>query len=49
MFYTSMYLGNNYLSIDVIVILVLSGVQLLTLMKIAHNAYLNATFGDEPL
>jgi hypothetical protein len=49
MFHTSMYLGSFYFFSDVIMILLLSGIQLLALIKIGINAYVNVSEGDNAL
>lgn len=41
------YLGNRYFVPDVTVIILMSIIQLLTLMKIGIDAYNNAATGDE--
>ena len=46
---TSVYLGTTYFSPDVTVILLLSSIQLLALVKIGINAYVNVSLGDEAL
>jgi len=43
------YLGSTYFNPDITVILVLSGIQLLALVKIGINAYVNVSLGDETL
>ena len=45
----SEFLGNGYFFSDVIVILLLSSIQLLALVKIGINAYVNVSLGDEAL
>ena len=49
MLHTSGYLGNTYFFSDVIVILLLSSIQILALMKIGINGYVNVSQGDEAL
>ena len=47
MVYTYPFLGNTFLTSDVSVILILSGIQLLTLIKIGYDRFIIASEGSE--